>query len=454
MSLSLEKLLSLNIPVPRYTSYPTAPEWEPLTPETYIEHLSHLAKRPLSLYIHIPFCQSMCLYCACSVVLNRKPENQERYLAALMREIDLTCDHLTARPLVRQLHFGGGTPTELTCEQLTLLMEKLHDRFTLDPTGEIAMEIDPRTILADNGAKLRHLKALGFNRVSFGVQDTNPKVQEAVKRRQSLAMTRTTFEWARAFGFSGINIDLIYGLPHQTPDTFAKTARDIVDLGPDRIALFSYARVPWLKPHQKAIKEETLPSTEEKFTIYANARQEFLEAGYVAIGMDHFAKADDSLAQAFHTKTLQRNFQGYSLKLAQEMIGLGLTSTGLVSDGYFQNQKTLPTYYEALDQNRLPTLRGKVLTEDDKMRKWVIHRLMCDFELDKTIFQQQFGLSFDETFSAEQKALQKLAQDGLLDITETHIRATDYGSLFIRNAASAFDAYLHKKGEKRFSMAV
>ena len=452
--LSPEKLASLNVPVPRYTSYPTALEWEPLSYVTYEEHLAKLQDRPLSLYLHIPFCTTMCLYCACSVVLNRQPERQTRYVHALLHEIDLVSAQLQAKPLVRQLHFGGGTPTQLTREELQVIMERLQERFTLDPSGEIAMEIDPRTILEDEGAKLRHLKALGFNRVSFGVQDTSPKVQEAVRRRQSLAMTRQTFQWARELEFSGINIDLIYGLPYQTPATFAKTVDDILELGPDRIALFSYAKVPWLKPHQKAIKEKTLPSTESKFTIYANARDQFLKAGYVAIGMDHFAKPDDSLAQAFFSKTLQRNFQGYSLKLAEDMIGLGLTSTGLVSDAYFQNQKDLPSYYAALEKDELPTLRGKVLTPDDQMRKWVIHRLMCDFELCKEAFAKQFGKPFDRAFSTEARALQKLASEGLLEITTSHLKPTLYGSLFIRNIASVFDAYLQKKGERRFSMAV
>ncbi len=441
-------LAKLNLPVPRYTSYPTAPEWGPVDPGTYQKHL-HKTRGPLSLYIHIPFCHSMCLYCACSVVLSRNAENEKRYVNYLLREIDLVTSHLPEKTAVHHLHFGGGTPTKLSEPQLARIVDHLSKRFALDFTKEIAMEIDPRTVVADDGAKLRHLRALGFNRVSFGVQDTNPKVQEAVKRRQSLEMTRSTFLLARQLGFEEINMDLIYGLPHQTCDTFRKTIDDILELGPNRVAMYSYAKVPWLKPHQKAMKDEWLPSTDEKFRIYVQARQQFLDAGYIAIGMDHFAREEDSMAKAFRAKELQRNFQGYSLKLADHQLGLGMTSTGYVSDGYFQNLKTIDSYYGAIDAGVLPILRGKVMTEDDRIRKWTIHRLMCDFELDKSHFARQFNRDFDTYFSPVMEAIRAsdLIEDGPV------LRPTLYGSLFIRNIASLFDAYL-KPTETQFSKAV
>lgn len=442
------RLAALNSPLPRYTSYPTSPEWGPLSPDSYKQHLLK-TRGPLSLYIHIPFCRTMCLYCACSVVLNRKDEKEEQYVNYLLREIDLVTSYLPEKSVINQLHFGGGTPTQLSEPLLTRIVDHLSKRFTLDFSQEISMEIDPRTVVGDDGAKLRHLRALGFNRVSFGVQDTNPRVQAAVKRHQSLEMTRSTFLLARQLGFEEINMDLIYGLPHQTCETFRKTIDDILELGPNRVAMYSYAKVPWLKPHQKAMKDEWLPSTDEKFKIYVQARQQFLDAGYVAIGMDHFAREDDSMAKAFRAKELQRNFQGYSLKLANHQLGLGMTSTGYVSDGYFQNLKTLDTYYAAIDAGVLPILRGKVMTEDDLIRKWTIHRLMCDFELDKSHFAHQFNRDFDTYFAPAMEAIRAsdLVEDGPV------LRPTLYGSLFIRNIASVFDAYL-KPTETQFSKAV
>ncbi|MBN4067201.1 oxygen-independent coproporphyrinogen III oxidase, partial [Simkania negevensis] len=326
--LRAEQLMEYDKPVPRYTSYPTAPEWHDVQPTLYSDHLTRFdqQQQPLSLYFHIPFCKTMCLYCGCSVVLNRKSENETYYVDHLIKEVELVASHFKRPHPITQLHFGGGTPTKLNEQELTRLFSAITSSFAIDWTGEIAIEIDPRTVAADGGKKLSSLRSLGFNRVSFGVQDTDPTVQEAVKRRQSFAMTKQTYEWARELGFQGINIDLIYGLPYQTTATFTKTVDDILSLKPDRIALFSYAKIPWLKPHQKAIPENTLPSTQEKFEIYCMAREQFTANGYVAIGMDHFALADDDLAKAFYNKTLQRNFQGYSLQLAENALGLGVTS--------------------------------------------------------------------------------------------------------------------------------
>lgn len=441
-------LAKFNYPAPRYTSYPTAPEWKDLSSELYREKLEKISG-PLSVYVHIPFCKSMCLYCGCSVVLNRKEENEERYVAYLMREIELISAIIGKRKVV-QLHFGGGTPTKLSSSLFASLFEKLYSAFELDFSQEIAIEIDPRTV---DENKLRFLRDLGFNRVSFGVQDTNEKVQEAVKRRQSREMTLTTFALARSLGFEGVNCDLIYGLPFQTKETFHQTVSDLLTMRPDRIALFSYAKVPWLKKHQLAIKEEWLPSAEEKFAIYQEARERFVGGGYVAMGMDHFALENDEMVSCFKNRTLGRNFQGYTTKKADEMIGLGMTAIGCVQNTYAQNIKELTNYYAALDANRLPVHRGKVLSTDDLLRRWVIHTLMCTFELDKAEFAKLYGVAFDSYFAGVKERLNQLKHEGLLIETGEKIRATPLGELLIRVVATTFDAYIDQ-GHKEFSRVI
>jgi len=446
-------LLKYNLPAPRYTSYPTAPEWGELTEKPYIERLAKTTN-PLSLYFHIPFCKTMCLYCGCAVVLNRKPENEELYVDYLFKEIDLICSHLGKKHPVTQVHFGGGTPTKLSIPLFARLFEKINASFSIDYSQEVAIEIDPRTVLEDEGEKLKFLRKIGFNRVSFGVQDTNPKVQAAVKRNQSLEMTLQTYELAKTLGFKGINIDLIYGLPYQTTETFKETVSHILKMRPDRIALFSYAKVPWMKPHQKAIKEELLPSVEEKFKIYTEARERFVEGGYVAIGMDHFSLEEDAITCAYRNKTLQRNFQGYSVKSAEDMLSLGASSIGFLQEGYFQNLKDLPSYYKALDQNRLPIHRGLLLSSEDKLRKWVIHTLMSDFELDKQLFFTKYQKDFDSHFQVQMR-LSELEADGLLLNTPEKLSVTPKGELFIRIIAMCFDQYLRSNlPNPKFSQSI
>jgi oxygen-independent coproporphyrinogen III oxidase len=454
--IDLELLLKLNKPIPRYTSYPTAPEWGELSESVYEEKLHGLARNdhPLSLYFHIPFCKTMCLYCACSVVLNRKPENEERYVSYLLREIDLVRKKIGVRKKIRQLHFGGGTPTKLSVEQFETLFAKIKDAFEIEKDAEVAIEIDPRTVHEDEGKKLVSLRAMGFNRVSFGVQDVDPKVQEAVKRRQSYEVTRDTYYHAKTLGFSSINIDLIYGLPYQTYETFKETIHKIIDLAPDRIALFSYAKVPWLKPHQKAIKDETLPTTEEKFRIYLFARRALVEAGFKAIGMDHFANNGDELAIAFNKKTLQRNFQGYTVFDVEDLLGFGVTSIGYVQGSYVQNNKELDEYYSAIDDERLPLCRGRVLNEDDHIRRFVIQRLMCRFSVDKEEFYTRFTKQFNDYFAQEFELLQPLFADGLVADCKNELVVTTKGELFVRNIASSFDKYLRKDEPGRFSQSI
>jgi oxygen-independent coproporphyrinogen-3 oxidase len=435
-------LTRFNCPAPRYTSYPTAPNWKDFAAHDYVSLLRQ-DHSPLSLYVHIPFCASMCLFCGCSVILNRKEEKEVEYVDYLLKEISLLRSLLPHKPKVAQLHFGGGTPTKLANPLLERIMTALHESF--DISGEIAIEIDPRT--ATN--KLPFLKSLGFNRVSFGVQDTDPAVQEAVRRRQSEALTRATFLEAKALGFQEINIDLIYGLPKQTQESFHKTVSTILELKPDRIALFSYAKIPWLKEHQKAIPDSDLPSTEEKFAIYTSARRRFIEAGYVAIGMDHFALSTSELARSYHQKTLSRNFQGYTVKSTETLLGLGVTSIGYTQHSYTQNHKDLKTYYEALSQNTLPTYRGHLLTLDDHIRKWVIHTLMCRFELDKQLFQTLFHMPFDSYF----KNVDLSPVSDLIEVSEGFLRVNPQGELLIRNIAMLFDAYL-KPVENHFSQSI
>lgn len=441
-------LARLQRPVPRYTSYPTAPQFYPFSAEMAKEPLLRFEKseKPCSLYLHIPFCKTMCLFCACSVILNRRPEKQLAYVNYLCREIELLAAHFSSPRKVTQLHFGGGTPTSLTETELAQILNTLHRFFSIDTKAERSIEIDPRTVYADQGAKLRFLRKNGFNRVSFGVQDLNPVVQEAVRRQQSEEMTTTTLQLARECNFQSINVDLIYGLPFQTRESFRYTAQRIAELKPDRIALFSYAKVPWLKGHQKALPEEAEPTPTEKLEIYLEAREIFLNAGYQAIGMDHFALLADDLSIAYRNKTLFRNFQGYSCKMAEDLIGLGVTSIGKIGSAYLQNTKTLEEYEQAIGAGKLPIQRGYLMNEDDERRYWVIQTLMCDFELKKSDFEDRFGIRFDSLCASTEK----LKEEGLLEETEGFLRATELGRLFIRSIAAAFDAYL-KREETHFS---
>lgn len=450
---NINLLLALDKPIPRYTSYPTAPEWGAIAPDIYSKALCEVSG-PIALYFHVPFCKTMCLFCGCSVVLNRKPENEERYVDYLIKEIELVCKS-TGKKTVRQLHFGGGTPTKLTCELLHKLMLAIRKNFIFAADAEIAIEIDPRTVFEDRGEKLHLLKELGFNRVSFGVQDTNEKVQEAVRRRQSYEVTKYTYDLARSLGFTGISLDLIYGLPYQTLETFSETIAKIIALRPDRLSLFSYAKIPWMKAHQKAIDDATLPSTEEKFTIYLMARKALVASGYKAIGMDHFALPDDDMAKAYDKKSLQRNFQGYTVLDVDNLLSFGVTSIGYCQNGYFQNVKELDTYYRLLDEGILPVFRGKLLHADDLLRRYVVQRLMCDFRLDKRQFADKFGRAFDAYFAEERTKLLPLKELGLVVEDDHLLQATELGELFIRNITSCFDWYLaQKESHKSFSRAI
>lgn len=455
MKISKEIVESLNVNLPRYTSYPTVPFWNKIESSQLYRSLEQRdSSQPLSLYFHIPFCHSMCLYCGCSVILNRRPEKEAEYVCFLEQEMKCAAARLSSATRINQVHFGGGTPTKLSIEQLTYIMNLIKELFQLTHDAEIAIEVDPRTVFEDGGLKLQALRGLGFNRVSFGVQDTNEQVQEVVKRRQSWLATRSTFEWARELGFRGINIDLIYGLPLQTVATFQETMERILKLAPDRIALFSYAKVPHIKAHQKALPDNLCPSTDEKFQMYVEARAAAVKSGYSAIGMDHFAAPDDPLSYLFKKRKMYRNFQGYTIYEGDDMLGFGVTAISYINGAYFQNEKELQAYYAAVDKRQAPTARGILLSQDDLLRRHLINRLMCDFKVDIAEIERDFNIVFHHYFQKAVEKLQQLASQGLVKRTQGAIEMTQEGELFCRNIAACFDAYLETTHERPFSKAI
>ena len=454
LNTSLNKTLiqKFNVQGPRYTSYPTAPEWQDDFPiSRYREALRLVKAKSLSLYFHLPFCEKMCFYCGCNVIIRKQnPSIGDRYIDCLIKEMDLVLSDLSSQLELRQLHFGGGTPNFLSPAQLERLFEAIQSRFVFSEDAEIAIEVDPRVSTIDH---LDMLKKLGFNRLSMGLQDFDPQVQKAVNRIQPFEMTRDLVVAIRDRGFQSINIDLIYGLPFQSVASFLKTVEQIIQINPDRIALYSYAHVPWLKSHQALIKKETLPSPDEKLDIFLTARERLLTSGYLAIAMDHFALKNDSMSKAYEQKTLYRNFMGYTLKPAEEFIGFGLSAIGYLSQCFVQNTKDLRSYYQSLDDNTLPLSRGLSLSEDDVRRQWVIQALMCHFGFKKEQFFQKFSQDFDTYFSSEQDHIQSCMKEGLLENNAEEIGLTSLGQLFVRNVCMGFDAYL-KKGKQLFSSTV
>ncbi|ANH78687.1 oxygen-independent coproporphyrinogen III oxidase [Candidatus Chlamydia sanziniae] len=443
-------LEGLHQPAPRYTSYPTILEWESSTEAPALLALDRLqrAPRPLSLYFHIPFCQSMCLYCACSVVLNRREDIVETYIDMLIQEMEFVVQKLGRKVQISRIHFGGGTPSRLSRFLFEKLFYKIHDFFDLTHSEEIAIEVDPRSLRNDDD-KAKFFQNLGFNRVSLGIQDTQDNVQEAIKRRQTHEESKKTYEKFKALGFQSINIDLIYGLPRQTSLSFVQTIKDILVMRPDRLALFSFASVPWIKPHQKAMKATDMPSMEEKFSIYSQARQMLMKAGYQAIGIDHFSLPDDPLTLAFKNKNLIRNFQGYSLPPEEDLIGFGMTSTSFIRGIYLQNAKTLEEYYNLVRAGLPATVKSKILSEDDRARKWVIHKLMCTFTIIKEEFSLLFGYNFDTYFAESDERLRSMESTGLIHNSSSSLIITPLGELFVRVIATAFDDYFLKKASEK-----
>lgn len=433
-------------PGPRYTSYPTAVEFhESLGVDDYLARLAHadqLGDAPLSLYLHLPFCEERCLFCGCHVIVTRHRAVADPYLELLKREIELLATRLPNRRRVAQLHLGGGTPTYFTPAQLTDMLRHAMRYFEPVAGAELALEADPRVTTA---AHIDALADLGFNRISLGVQDLTPEVQESINRVQSLEQTAALVEHARRRGFRGINVDLIYGLPLQTPESFERTVDSVIRLGVDRAAVYSFAFVPWVRGHQKKIEERQLPDAQTKFALFAGARERFLRAGYEPIGMDHFALPDDELARAKRDGRLKRNFQGYTVIPGDDVLGIGISAIGDVRGAYVQNEKKLSAYEEHIRRGRLPVMRGVVRTADDEVRRTVIHDLMCNFRLEMSDISRQYGLDFETYFKEDLALLAAYEREGFVRIGDDRIEATPVGELFVRNLAMCFDRYQREK---------
>ncbi len=438
-----------NVPGPRYTSYPTAPEWTDSFGAADCEktlEASNAARplRPISLYMHLPFCERLCLFCGCNVVINRNHEVAPPYIQRLKWEIDRVSSRLDPSRRVVQFHWGGGTPTYLSAQQLEDLFSYTRSRFSFGADAEVGIEVDPRVTNADQVTTLRRL---GFNRISMGIQDFDPQVQKTVHRVQPYEMTRDLFDLCRREAFESINIDLIYGLPYQTPESFVDSVEKVIDMNPDRVAMFSYAHVPWLKKQQGSFAKH-IPLGMDKFRIFRAGIQAFTKAGYVYIGMDHFARPDDELCLAQANRTLHRNFQGYTTKAGADLFGIGVSSISGVDRTYAQNFRDLKDYYAAIDEQRLPTMRGMVLSDDDVVRRAVISKLLCHCVLHKEEIESEFNLSFDDYFSDELMRMKTLEDDGLVVCTPGMISVTSLGRIFIRNVGMVFDKYLQKPKDK------
>ncbi len=437
-------LAKYNRPGPRYTSYPTAPVWnESFGPDDLEQEFlsADCAARPISLYMHLPFCEALCLFCACNVVIQKDKSVAPPYLEVLKREIAHVSARVSrVRPVV-QFHWGGGTPTYLSPQQMDDLFEFARARFSFAPDAEIGVEVDPRVT---SGEHLETLRRLGFNRLSMGIQDFHPEVQAAIHRIQPFEMTRDLIREARRLGFDSINVDLIYGLPYQTPERFARTVDQIVELSPDRVAMFSYAHVPWLKKQQGSFVMH-LPEGMAKFHIFRSGLTKFLDAGYLYIGMDHFARPGDELAVAQENRTLHRNFQGYTTKAGADLYGMGVSAISGIGDAYAQNYRDLPGYEKAVAARGVATMRGYRLSSDDRIRRAVISRLLCHTVLRKHECEEEFGIRFDDYFAPELAQLGPFLEDGLVTHSAQEIRATMLGRIFIRNIAMVFDPYLERQ---------
>ncbi|MBO9680024.1 MAG: oxygen-independent coproporphyrinogen III oxidase [Acidovorax sp.] len=452
-------LRRFDVPGPRYTSYPTADRFvEAFGQEDYIlalqqRKLGTAAKAlPLSLYVHIPFCESLCYYCACNKIITKHHERADVYLRYLSREIDLHTAHCGQGQVVSQLHLGGGTPTFLSDDGLRELMAMLQRSFSLAPGGEYSIEVDPRTVTVE---RLAVLAELGFNRLSFGVQDFDPEVQKAVHRIQPAQQVFDLVASARSLGFDSVNVDLIYGLPRQTPESFDRTLAQVAQLRPDRIALYAYAHLPERFKPQRRIVPAELPGASAKVAMLARSLDAFMEAGYVYVGMDHFALPNDALAVAKRQGRLHRNFQGYSTQPDCDLIGLGVSAIGRVGATYSQNAKTLDEYYDFIDQGRLPVVRGLALTRDDLVRRAVIMALMCQGEVLFEPMEQAWLIDFRRYFEPEMELLREMADQGLVCLSDEGIAVTSMGWFFVRGVAMVFDRYLQAdRNRARFSRII
>ena len=452
-----EKITRYNTSAPRYTSYPTAVAFTPDFSEAdYLRHAKSSNKEatPLSLYFHIPFCDTVCFYCACNKIATKDYAKAEEYLAYLYREIDMQAALFDKSRIVEQLHWGGGTPTFLNHQQIQDLMAYTRKSFTLleDDSGDYSIEIDPRSVSTET---IKVLREVGFNRFSLGVQDVDDQVQKAVNRIQPIEDTKAIIDACRANNAHSISIDLIYGLPLQTIDGFATTLQRVIELSPDRLSIFNYAHLPHVFKPQRRIDEAQLPPAEDKLIILQQSIQALTDAGYVYIGMDHFAKPDDELAKAQASGTLHRNFQGYTTHAECDLVAMGVSAISNVDHSYSQNEKELQAYYNGINAQHLPIIRGLASTEEDKLRHQVIQQLSCHFALNFQEIENSFGINFQEHFTTELAELAIMAEDKLLTLDKDKIDVSATGRLLIRNICMVFDAHQrHTPSQQKFSKAI
>ena len=456
-AITKDLLTRYSAPVPRYTSYPTAPEWktnfQAADYEQLLKEADQQKSESFSIYIHIPFCKERCLYCGCASWLVRGPDDSKNYLDSLEREVARVAELLPHRRRVSQIHLGGGTPTTLSSAELERLHGIIADHFEIQEHAELAIEVNPAVT---SPAQIELLSSLGFNRISFGVQDFNREVQEAVSRIQPRSVTEELFEKARSSGFEGINMDLMYGLPRQNPDNWEETLETAIAMGPDRLAVFGYAHVPWMRPHQKQLNEKELPDTDLRFYMFQRAHDRLVESGYVYVGMDHFAKPEDELSRALDERRLWRNFQGYTVRQACDLLGFGVTAIGEVGGSFAQNNAELDAYMKTVAGEGLATYRGFLTSNDDKLRRHIITQLMCNLFLEIGRVEEEFGLKFWAEFEPEARALETLARDGIVEFDDRSIQVTAKGRIFVRHVGSVFDSFLGKQthGGPRFSKSV
>jgi oxygen-independent coproporphyrinogen-3 oxidase len=445
--IDLAKIKKYDKPGPRYTSYPTAPHFnEGFTFENYLDEViktNYGAGLPdLSLYFHLPFCDTLCYFCGCNMIITRNRDRVKEYIRYLKKEIDMIRTYILPDRKVTQLHCGGGTPTHLRPEEIDEVASYIKSSFDFKNDSENGCEIDPRDLTREH---LEALRRNGFNRISMGVQDFNDKVQKAVNRIQPEDITRQTVKWVRELGFNSINLDLMYGLPFQTIDSFSETVDKMIDISPDRIAVFNYAHVPWVKKHMALIHPEDLPHPEVKLDILKMTIEKLTSSGYVFIGMDHFAKPGDELAIALKEKKLYRNFQGYSTHAGSDLYAMGITAISQLQNVYAQNFKTEKEYFNSIDNEKLPVAKGYRLSDDDILRREVIMKLMCNFELDFSAIEKQFNINFKEYFAWGLSNLKEMQKDELLLLDDKKIEVTQMGKLLIRNIAMNFDGYIERK---------
>lgn len=440
---SISTLLSkYDVAGPRYTSYPTAPAWtDSVGPEQFRQALSSVKNgEPLSLYFHIPFCENLCHFCGCMKFITKDHSRSREYVDYLLKEIDLVASLLPKNSrIVSQMHFGGGSPNFLQPEELKEIVDRVRSLFTFLPNAEIAIEMHPRT---STPAFCEMLAELKFNRISLGVQDFDPLVQKLINRHQTYEMTEQMVLLLKRLGFHSFNFDLIYGLPGQTLEGWIKTLNQALELKPNRLAVYSYAHIPWLKPYQRSFEDKDLPSPELKIKLFEAAYHFLLENGYCAVGMDHFCLANDDMAQALNEGTLHRNFMGYSTKADAHQIGMGVSSISYVSGHYFQNEKELKNYYTAIGNDKLATHRGCLLSQDDAIRRDLIQRIMCNGFVDILGFEKEWGINFRDYFKHDLPKLAPMIEDGLVQLSDEEFRAVGMGHLFLRNVAMVFDQHL------------